>query len=111
VVENDIAAAAPLHVIPSELSRDLGKRRVRVCSCGAVCQMIWLSEESEGDNRFHLSHHDEIVTIQLADSTDEMQLPHPIPSSSDPFPASFLARLAGFAHLFTRQPRASTRFA
>ena len=31
-----------------------------------------------------------------------MQQPHPFPASSDPLPASFLARLAGFAHLFTR---------
>ena len=61
-----------------------------------------LGEESEGDSRFNLSHRDKIATIQRADSTDGMQQPHPFPASSDPLPASFLARLAGFAHLFTR---------
>jgi DDE superfamily endonuclease len=61
-----------------------------------------LGEESEGDSRFNLSHGDKIATIQRADSTDGMQHPHPFPGSSDPLPASFLARLAGFAHLFTR---------
>ena len=60
-----------------------------------------LGEESEGDSRFNLSHRDKIATIQRADSTDGMQQPHPFPGSSDPLPAGFLARLAGFAHLFT----------
>jgi len=60
-----------------------------------------LGEESEGDSRFNLSHRDKIATIQRADSTDGMQQPHPFSGCSDPLPASFLARLAGFAHLFT----------
>jgi hypothetical protein len=51
--------------------------------------------------RFNLSQHDRIVAIQCADSTDGMQHAHLIPSSCDPLPPRFLARLVPFAELFT----------
>lgn len=43
-----------------------------------------------------------VAAIQCGDSTDGMQHARPLPSSSDPLPPRFLARLAGFADLFTR---------
>jgi hypothetical protein len=44
-----------------------------------------------------------IAAIQHADSTDEMQQSHLLPSSSgSPLPERFLSRLAGFTDLFTR---------
>jgi len=49
-----------------------------------------------------LSHGDEIAAIQHGDSTDGMQHARLLPSSSDPLPPRFLARLAPFADLFTR---------
>jgi hypothetical protein len=49
-----------------------------------------------------LSHIDEIAAIQYGDSTDGMQHARLLPSSSDPLPPRFLARLAPFADLFTR---------
>jgi hypothetical protein len=49
-----------------------------------------------------LSHIDEIAAIQHGDSTDGMQHARLLPSSSDPLPPRFLARLAPFADLFTR---------
>src|SRR6201997_5050118 len=52
--------------------------------------------------RFNLSQRDKIAAIQCADSTDGMQHPHLVPSSSDPLPPRFLARLVPFAELFTR---------
>ena len=50
-----------------------------------------------------MSHRGNIAAIQHADSTDEMQHSHLLPSSSgSPLPERFLSRLAGFTDLFTR---------
>jgi len=49
-----------------------------------------------------LSQIEEIASIQGADSTDGMQHARLLPRSSDPLPPRFLARLTGFADLFTR---------
>ena len=50
-----------------------------------------------------MSHGGNIAAIQHADSTDEMQHSHLLPSSSgSPLPERFLSRLAGFTDLFTR---------
>ena len=50
-----------------------------------------------------MSRRDNIAAIQRADSTDEMQHSHLLPSSpGSPLPERFLSRLVGFADLFTR---------
>jgi hypothetical protein len=49
-----------------------------------------------------LSHLGEIAAIQRVDSTNGMQHSRLLPISSDPLPPHLLARLAGFADLFTR---------
>ena len=50
-----------------------------------------------------MSHRGNIAAIQHADSTDEMQHSHLLPSSSgSPLPERFLSRLAGFTDLFAR---------
>ena len=59
--------------------------------------------ESGWAGRFDLSRRDNIAAIQRADSTDEMQHSHLLPSSpGSPLPERFLSRLVGFADLFTR---------
>ncbi len=59
--------------------------------------------ESGWAGRFDLSRRDNIAAIQRADSTDEMQHSHLLPSSLGlPPPERFLSRLVGFADLFTR---------
>ncbi|MGY3621832.1 hypothetical protein [Bradyrhizobium sp. USDA 10063] len=49
-----------------------------------------------------MSHTGKIAAIHRADSTDAMQPSRLLPSSSDPLPPRFVARLAGFADVFTR---------
>ena len=59
--------------------------------------------ESGWAGQFDLSRRDNIAAIQRADSTDEMQHSHLLPSSpGSPLPERFLSRLVGFADLFTR---------
>jgi hypothetical protein len=52
--------------------------------------------------RFDLSQRQEIAAIPRLDSTDGMQHSRLLRRSGDPLPPQFLARLAGFADLFTR---------
>ncbi|MBR0859097.1 IS701 family transposase [Bradyrhizobium liaoningense] len=49
-----------------------------------------------------MSHTGKIAAVHRADSTDAMLPSRLLPSSSDPLPPRFVARLAGFADVFTR---------
>ena len=88
--------------MPRELSSDLGERRIgfghagRYVDC-ALHGRVWVGRPI----RFVAAGH--IAAIQHADSTDEMQHSHLLPSSpGSPLPERFLSRLVGFADLFAR---------